>query len=156
LNSVSIPVIDYRRHRMTLQWHAPSGSWTDNDEPPAIVHGVCFVRASGPKICLYADAGQLRLQIDAKIFPLTYLGPRISCGRTLISFGLRRRFRLNSADGEVLFSTAYWVSQKNDFFAWLASMGRQANWHERTALRWTEGLNPADLRAEVNPPAPPQ
>jgi hypothetical protein len=156
LNSVSIPVIDYRRHRMTLQWHASSGSWTDNDEPPAIVHGVCFVRASGPKICLYAAAGQLRLQIDARIFPLTYLGPRISCGRSLISFGLRRRFRLTSADGEVLFSTAYWASQKNDFFAWLASKGRQANWHERTALRWTEGLNPADLRAEVNPPAPPR
>jgi hypothetical protein len=156
LIAASIPVIDFRRQRMSLQWHAKSGSWTAYDEPPGIVHGVCFIRASGPNICLYAENGHLRLQIDARIFPLTYLGPRISCRRSLISLGLRRRFRLESADGEVLFSTAYWASQKNDFFAWLASMGRQADWHERTALRWTEGLNPAALRAEVNPPAPPQ
>jgi hypothetical protein len=155
LNSASIPVIDFRRRRMTLQWNSSSGSWTAYDEPPAIVHGVCYIRANGPNICLFAEGGRLHLQVDARIYPLTYLGPRISCARSMVSMGLRRSFRLESPDGDLLYSTSYWAPQRNDFFLWLSSAERQPQWHERTALRWTEGLSPADLRAEVNPPAPP-
>jgi hypothetical protein len=153
LNSASIPVIDYRRRRMTLQWQTLSGTWTANDEPPAIVHGVCFIRSSGPNICLYAENGRLQLQIDARIFPLSYLGPRISCARSLFSLGTRRRFRLKSAEGDVLFRTSYWALHRSDFFVWLSASEQQAEWHERTALRWTEGVSPASLRAEVNPSA---
>jgi hypothetical protein len=153
LSSTSIPVIDYRRRRMTLQWHTPSGTWTAYDEPPAIVHGVCFIRASGPNVCLYAEDGRLHLQVDSRIFPLSYLEPRISCARTLISACLRRRFCLESAEGKVLYSNSYWAPHRTDFFVWLASAEQQADWHERTARRWTEGLNPQDLRAEVNPSA---
>jgi hypothetical protein len=152
LSSVSIPVIDYRRRRMALQWHIPSGTWTAFDEPPTIVHGVCYIRASGPNICLYAENGRLQLQIDARVFPLTYLEPRFRCVRSLFSVGLRRRFYLESAAGKVMYSTSYWIPQRNDFFVWLSSTEQQADWHERTTQRWTEGLNPADLRAEVNPP----
>jgi hypothetical protein len=153
LNIVSIPVIDYRRRRMTLQWHTLSGTWTAYDEPPAIVHGVCLVRASGSNFCLYAENGRLQLQVDARIFPLSYLGPRIRCARSLFSAGLRRSFRLESAEGEVLYSTSYWAPHRNDFFVWLSSAEQQTDWHERTAQRWTEGLSPASLRAEVNPSA---
>jgi hypothetical protein len=153
LNPVSIPVIDYRRRRMTLQWHTLSGTWTAYDEPPAIVHGVCFIRASGPNICLYAENGRLRLQVDARKFPLSDLGPHISCARSLFSAGLRRRFQLQSAEGDVLFRTSYWAPHRNDFFVWLSAAERQAEWYEGTAQRWTEGLSPASLRAEVYPSA---
>ena len=153
MNSLSVPVIDYRRRRVSLQWHTLSGTWTAFDEPPAIVHGVCFIRASGPNFCLYAENGRLHFQVDARIFPLTYLEPRISCARTLFSVGMRRRFRLESALGDVLYSTSYWAPHSSDFFVWLSSAEQQAEWHEHTARRWTEGLNPAALRAEVNPSA---
>lgn len=154
MNSANIPVIDFRRRRMTLQWSTLSGIWTAYDEPPAIVHGVCFIRSSGPSTCLYAENGRLHLQIDARIFPLTDLGPRIYCARSLVSLGLRRRFRLASAQGEVLYRTSYWAPHRDDFFVWLSSAVRQAGWPERTAQRWTEGLSPEILRAEVNPSAP--
>lgn len=155
MNSASIPVIDFRRRRMTLQWNPPSGTWTPYDEPPALVHGVCYIRAAGPNICLFAEGGRLHLQIDARIFPLTYLGPRISCARSLVSMGLRRHFRLESPDGDLLYSTTYWAPHKRDFLGWLSSAERQTAWHERTAQRWTEGLTPTVLREEVDPPAPP-
>jgi hypothetical protein len=153
LTSVIVPVIDFRRRRMTLQWHAPSGTWTAYDEPPGIVHGVCFIRSSGPNICLYARNGILQLQVDTSLYILTDTAPQISSSRSLASLGLRRNFRLETRDG-LRYGTAYWAPKKDDFFVWLASAARQPDWYRRTGERWTEGLNPAVLRAEVNPPAP--
>ena len=63
MNQPTIPVIDFRRRRMSLQWDAPTGTWSAYDEPPAIVHGVGFIRAAGPNVCLYAAGGELRLQL---------------------------------------------------------------------------------------------
>ena len=138
---------------MSLQWEVASGAWLAYDEPPGIVRGVGFIRASGPNICLYAEGGALRLQVDTQVFELTGSAPRISCARSLLSLGLRRNFRIHGPQG-VLFSLGYWTSRQNDFFLWLASVARQADWRRRTAERWTVGLSPAVLREEVNPPAP--
>ncbi|MFI4890249.1 MAG: hypothetical protein ACHQIL_06935 [Steroidobacterales bacterium] len=156
MNSPIVPVIDFRRRRMTLQWHVPSGTWTAFDEPPAIVHGVGFIRASGPNIGLYAQSGDLLLQVDTSQFMLTELMPLISCSRTLVSLGLRRRFRVESSGPGLLYGTTYWAPKKDDFFVWLASAARHPDWYRQTGERWTEGLTPAALRAEVNPPIPPE
>jgi len=139
---------------MSLLWEAATGSWSAYDEPPGIVHGVGFIRASGPNACLYAEGGELRLQVDTQVFTLSGSEPRISCTRSLRTLGLRRRFRLQAPQGGVLFSIGYWATRQNDFFLWLASVARQADWRRRTAERWTVGLSPALLREEVNPPAP--
>jgi hypothetical protein len=138
---------------MSLQWEVASGAWLAYDEPPGLVHGVGFIRAAGPSICLYADDGALRLQVDTQVFELSGTTPRISCARSLFSLGLRRNFRLQEPQG-VVFSHGYWASRQNDFFVWLASVARQPDWRRRTAERWTVGLSPAVLREEVNPPAP--
>lgn len=151
---MTIPVIDFRRRRLSLQWYAPTGTWTAYDEPPAIVHGVGFIRATGPNVCLYALNGELRLQVDARVYALYGPVPRISCSRSVSSLGLRRRFRLTAEDGSLLSSVSYWAHKHNDFFHWLAAAAKQPDWSRRTAERWTEGLSPTLLRQEVNPQAP--
>lgn len=156
MSSPIIPVIDFRRRRMTLQWHVQSATWTPYDEPPGIVHGVAFIRASGPNICLYAQNGNLQLQVDSRQFMLTETQSLISCSRSFASLGLRRRFRLESPGAGLVYGTAYWAPKKDDFFVWLASAARHPDWYGRTGERWTEGLTPAVLRAEVNPPVPPE
>lgn len=150
----TVAVIDFRRRRLALQWDLASGAWVPLDEPPAIVHGVAYIRATGPNICLFASGNELKLQIDARVHPLSDPLPRISCPRSIASLGLRRRFRLATPDGTVLFRTAYWAKSRNDFFLWLATAARQPDWFRRAASRWTDGITPAELREEVNPPAP--
>ncbi len=140
---------------MSLQWDVANGTWLAYDEPPGLVHGVGFIRATGPNICLYAAGGALRLQVDTQVMTLAQDGPRISSARSLVSLGLRRNFRLHAPQGGLLFSLGYWASRQNDFFRWLAAVARQPDWRRRTAERWSAGLSPALLRAEVNPPAPP-
>jgi len=39
------------------------GTWTACDSPPALVHGIALISASGPNICLYGQGGKLRLQV---------------------------------------------------------------------------------------------
>ena len=151
----AVPVIDFRRSRLSLQWDIATGTWAAYDEPPGLVHGVGFIRATGPNVCLYAVDGMLQLQVDTRVFPLTEPVPRISCRADLLTLGLRRNFRLDGADGAVVFLLSYWAARHNDFFRWLAGAARQAGWQQRTAERWTAGLSPASLREEVNPPAPP-
>src|ERR1700680_4933101 len=90
--ATSIPVIDFRRHSMALQWHALGGTWTACDIPPPLVHGVALIRASEPNICVYGQAGRLRLQVGPHQYALSENSPRISCSRGLASFGFRRRF----------------------------------------------------------------
>jgi hypothetical protein len=152
--TMTIPVIDFRRRRMTLEWHAQNGTWTDNDNPPALVHGVGFIRAAGPNICLYAHAGSLWLQIATNQYTLSAPALLVRCSRSMASLGLRQHFSVASAGAGVLFSHSYWTQHKDDFFLWLATQIKDPGWHRRTAERWTVGLTPAALRAEVNPPIP--
>ncbi len=150
-----MPVIDFRRSRLSLQWNVASGTWAAYDEPPGIVHGVGFIRATGPNVCLYALGDGLRLQVDKQVFALADGEPRISCRAQLLCLGLRRSFRIVHSDGRILLRLGYWATRRNDFFRWLAGVSRHADWRRRTATRWTEGLSPVSLRGEVNPPAPP-
>src|ERR1700692_1748067 len=83
-NATTIPVIDFRRHSMALQWHALGGTWTAFDTPPPLVHGVALIRAAHPNICVYARAGRLRLQIGPNQYALAENSPRITCTRGLV------------------------------------------------------------------------
>ncbi len=132
---------------MVLQWNPFEGTWTGCDVPPATVHGVALIRASQPNICLYARDGTLRLQVGSQQFSLADESPRVRWSRGWTSFGLRRRFTVESAAGQVLFSHAYWANQGDEFFVWLTSRAARPEWRAASAQRWTEGVMPAVLRA---------
>ena len=146
-NATIIPVIDYRRHSMALQWHALGGTWTAFDTPPPLVHGVALIRASQPNICVYGRAGRLRLQIGPHQYALSENSPRITCTRGLASFGFRRRFTVESSTGGVLYSYAYWTTQHHDFFRWLAAKAEDPDWRVISARQWSEGLAAEALRS---------
>jgi len=143
-----IPVIDFRRHSMVLQWHTQGGTWTACDAPPALVHGVALIRATLPNFCVYAQAGQLRLQIGAEQFALAENSPCIRCSRTLASFGFRRRFTVESSSGEVLFSHTYWTDKGEDFFQWLAKKAEDPDWRLASGRAWSQGVTCAALRSD--------
>jgi hypothetical protein len=146
-NATTISVIDFRRHSMALQWHALGGTWTACDNPPTLVHGVALIRASQPNICVYGQAGRLRLQIGPNQYALSENSPRISCRRGWASLGFRRRFAVESSAGGVLFSYAYWTSQHHDFFRWLATKAEDPDWRVTSGRQWSEGLTAAALRS---------
>lgn len=147
-SSGMVAVIDFRRHSMVLQWHVLGGTWTAYDTPPALVHGIALIRAAQPNICVFAQAGRLRLQVGPEQFPLSETALRIRCTRGMASFGLRRRFSVESTAGGVLFSHAYWTNnQGEDFFRWLASRAQDPAWRAATGRRWTEGVSAAELRS---------
>jgi hypothetical protein len=146
-NATSIPVIDFRRHSMALQWHSLGGTWTACDVPPPLVHGVALIRASQPNICVYGQAGRLRLQVGPNQYALSENSPRITCRRGLATFGFLRRFTVESSTGGVLYSYAYWTTQHHDFFRWLASKAEDPDWRVTSARQWSEGLAAAALRA---------
>lgn len=146
-NSVSIAVIDYRRRSMVLQWHALAGTWTAGDNPHALVHGIALIRASQPNICVFGQAGRLRLQVGPNQYALSENSPRISCTRGLASFGFRRRFSVESSSGGMLYSYAYWSNQRRDFFRWLATRAEDPDWRVASGRQWSEGLAAAALRA---------
>jgi len=142
-NATTIPVIDFRRVSMVLQWHALGGTWTACDIPPALVHGVALIRAAQPNICVFGQAGRLRLQVGPDQYALSENSPRISCTRGLASFGFRRRFTVSSSTGGVLYNLAYWTNQRHDFFRWLAAKAEDPDWRTASGRRWSEGV-PAD------------
>src|SRR5271167_3906038 len=107
-NTGIVSVIDFRRQSMVLQWHVLGGTWTAYDMPPSLVHGVALIRAAQPNICVYGQAGRLRLQVGADQYDLSENSPRISCKRGLASCGFRRRFTVESSTGGVLYSHGYW------------------------------------------------
>ena len=146
-SSATISVIDFRRQSMVLHWHAPGGTWTACDTPPPLVHGIAFIRPSQPNICVYGQAGRLRLQVGANQYALSENSPRISCNRGLASFGFRRRFTVESSTGGVLYSHGYWTTQHQDFFRWLAMRAEDPDWRVTSARQWSEGLNAAALRS---------
>jgi hypothetical protein len=146
-NSATIPVIDFRRHSMVLQWHSLGGTWTACDTPPQLVHGIALIRASAPNICVYGQAGRLRLQVGANQYALSENSPRISCTRGLASFGFRRRFTVESSTGGVLYSYSYWTTQHHDFFRWLATKAEDPDWRATSARQWSDGLKAATLRS---------
>ena len=143
----AIPVIDFRRQNMLLDWHALSGTWTACDVPPALVHGVALIRAGQPNICVYGRGGRLHLQVGPDQYALSENSPRIRCTRGLASFGLRRHFSVESSTGGVLFSHAYWTGQGDDFFRWLARRADDADWRAANGRRWSEGVEAAVLRS---------
>jgi hypothetical protein len=145
-DSTTIPVIDFRRHRMVLQWHASQGTWTAYDLPPPLVHGVALIRASQPNVCVYAQAGRLRLQIGPNQYALSENSPRIKCSRGLAFLGFRRRFTVESSTGGLLFSHAYWTRHGNDFFRWLAAKAEDPDWRVATGRQWSEGVESSQLR----------
>src|SRR6202521_4284952 len=106
-DSKTIPVLDFRRHSMVLNGHALGGTWTACDTPPQLVHGIALIRVSQPNICVYGHAGRLRLQVGPHQYALSENSPRISCTRSLASFGFRRRFAVKSSTGGMLFSHSY-------------------------------------------------
>ncbi len=143
----SIPVIDFRRRSMALKWHSLGGTWTACDTPPPLVHGVALIRASQPNICVYGQAGRLRLQVGLNQYALSENSPRITCHRGLASFGFRRHFTVESSTGGVLYSYAYWTTQHHDFFRWLATKAADPDWRVTCARQWSEGLAAAALRS---------
>jgi hypothetical protein len=146
-NATTISVIDFRRRSMVLQWHALGGTWTACDVPPALVHGIALIRAAQPNICVYGQAGRLRLQVGPDQYALAENSPRISCTRGWVSFGFRRRFTVSSSTGGVLFNYAYWTNQHHDFFRWLAARAEDPDWRVASGRRWSEGLPATALRS---------
>jgi hypothetical protein len=145
-NQTIVPVIDFRRHSMVLEWHTLGGTWTAYDVPPQRVNGIAWIRPSLPNICLYAREGRLRLQIGTDQFELSQTAPRIRCSRGFASFGLRRRFTVESGSGEVLYSYAYWTRRGRDFFRWLATNAANPEWRATTGRQWSDGVLSAELR----------
>jgi hypothetical protein len=132
---------------MVLQWHILSGKWVACDVPPALVHGVALIRPSGPNICIYGRGGRLHLQVGMDRFALSETSPRIKFGRGLASFGLRKRFSVESSTGAGLFGHTYWTGQGDDFFHWLASRAADPEWRAANGRKWSEGVDAAALRS---------
>lgn len=146
-NAGTVSVVDFRRHSMVLQWHVLGGTWTAYDTPPSVVHGIALIRAAQPNICVYGHGGRLRLQVGPDQFALSENSPRIKCTRGIASFGLRRRFTVESTTGGVLFSHPYWTSQGEDFFRWFAARAQDPDWRTATGRRWTDGVSAPVLRS---------
>lgn len=150
-NAGSVPVIDFRRQGMVLQWHVLGGTWTAYDVPPSLVHGIALIRAAQPNVCIYGHGGRLRLQVGPDQFVFSESSPRVKCSRGVASFGLRRRFVVESATGETLFSHAYWVGQVEgqgeDFFRWIAARAQEPAWRTATAAQWSAGVPASVLRS---------
>jgi hypothetical protein len=146
-NATPISVIDFRRHSMVLHWHALAGTWTPCENPPPLVHGIALIRSALPNICVYGQAGRLRLQVGAEQYALSETSPRITCSRGFASFGFRRRFTVRTSTGAVLFSLGYWTTQRRDFFRWLAARAEDPDWRATSGRSWSEGLTASALRS---------
>jgi hypothetical protein len=146
-NAGIVSVIDFRRQSMVLQWHVLGGTWTACDVPPSLVHGVALIRPAQANICLYGHAGRLRLQVGPEQYALNENSPRIKCSRGIASFGLRRRFTVESSTGGVLYGHSYWTGQGGDFFRWLAARAQDPDWRASAGRRWSEGVAAPVLRA---------
>ena len=136
----AVAVVDFRRSRLLLHWHARSGTWTAADDPPALAHGIALIRPGHDNVCLYGHDGQLRLQIGVQQFTLEETTPKLTCTRPAAGFGLRRTFSIEAEDGTELFGHSYWAHQGRDFFQWLADQA------QTPAQQWSQGVEPDALR----------
>jgi len=143
----SIPVIDFRRQSMVLQWNFVNGSWAALDDPPPLVHGVALIRAAKPNFCLFGRDGWLNLQVGSDQYSLTEDAPRLSWSRGSASFGLRRRFTVESGDGAMLLNHAYWNRQGDEFFSWLVARAADPDWRAARARDWSAGVQPVVIRS---------
>jgi hypothetical protein len=146
-NAGTVSVIDFRRQSMVLQWHVLGGTWTAYDVPPALVHGVALIRPAQTNICVYGHGGRLRLQVGPEQYALSENSPRIKCTRGVASFGLRRRFSVESSTGAVLYSHSYWTGQGEDFFRWLAARAQDPDWRTAAGQQWSDGISAPVLRS---------
>jgi len=146
-STAGIPVIDFRRQSMVLQWNSVNGTWVAFDDPPALVHGVALIRAAEPNICLFARDGRLHLQVGSEQYSLAEDAPRLTWSRGSATFGLRRRFTVESSDGALLLSHAYWNGQGDEFFSWLVSRAADLEWRATNARQWSYGVQPTILRS---------
>jgi hypothetical protein len=144
----TIPVIDFRRARLVLNWHSLGGTWTACDVPPSLIHGIALIRPEQPNICIYGQGGRLKLQVGAHQYALAENSPRILCRRGVASFGLWRRFTVESSSGGILFSHHYWAGRGRDFFRWLAKHAQDPDWRAVTGRQWSDGLSAAALRPD--------
>ena len=144
-NSTTIPVVDFRRRSMVLQWHALSGAWTACEFPPSLVNGVALISPAGPNICVYGQGGRLLLQIGAQQYALVENSPRIACRSGWVLFGLRRHFVVRSSSGGLLFSYRYWRGQGRDFYRWFTQHAADPDWRVGCGRQWSEGVAPATL-----------
>jgi hypothetical protein len=147
-DATTVPVLDYRRRSMMLQWHALGGTWTPCELPPDRVHGIALISATGPNICVFGRGGRLLLQIGPDQYVLAENSPRIICRPGLIFLGLRRRFIVRSSSGEMLYSHRYWRGQGGDFFRWLARHAGDTDWRSTCGIEWSEGIEPTALPRE--------
>jgi hypothetical protein len=146
-STAGIPVIDFRRQSMVLQWNSVNGTWVAFDDPPALVHGVALIRAAKPNICLFGRDGRLHLQVGSEQYSLEEDAPRLTWSRGSATFGLRRRFTVESSDGAILLSHAYWNGQGDEFFSWLVSRVGDLEWRTANARQWSEGVQPIVVRS---------
>jgi hypothetical protein len=110
------------------------------------VHGIALIRPAGPNVCIYGQAGRLRLQVGPNQYALAENSPRISCTRGIASFGFRRRFTVKSSTGGVLFNHSYWTNQGRDFYRWLADKAEDPDWRLSCGRQWSDGVPSATLR----------
>lgn len=143
----TVAVVDYRRQNMLLEWHILDGTWSAYDTPPSMVHGIALIRPGQPNICIYARGGELMLQLGSHVQAFTAGAPRIRRRACFLSFGLRERFTVESSGGEAIFSHAYWVHEREEFFAWITARAQDPEWRQRIARQWSDGLSGAALRA---------
>jgi hypothetical protein len=144
-SATTIPVLDYRRRSMMLQWHALGGTWTPCEFPPSLVYGIALISATGPNICVFGQDGRLLLQIGPHQYALTENSPRITCRAGLLLLGLRRRFTVRSSTGGVLYSHKYWRGRGRDFFRWIAQRAGDPDWRMVCGRQWSEGIEPSAL-----------
>jgi hypothetical protein len=147
ISTAGIPVIDFRRQSMVLQWNSVNGTWAAFDDPPALVHGVALIRAAKPNICLFGRDGGLQLQVGSEQYSLAEDAPRLTWSRGSATFGLRRRFTVESSGGAILLSHAYWNGQGDEFFSWLVSRAGDLEWRTANARQWSEGVQPIVVRS---------
>ncbi len=146
-HTTAIPVIDFRRQGMMLDWHCGSGTWTACDDPPALLHGVALIRAGQPGVCMYGRDGLLHLQVGDDQYALSEHLPHLRFVRDWASAGLRRRFLVESGAGDVLLSHSYWSDQGDAFFEWLTARAEDPEWRSTTSRLWSDGVEAAVLRA---------
>jgi hypothetical protein len=146
-STAGIPVIDFRRQSMVLQWNSVNGTWVAFDDPPALVHGVALIRAAKPNICLFGRDGRLNLQVGSEQYSLAEDAPRLAWRRGSATFGLRRRFTVEASDGTVLLSHAYWNGQGDEFFSWLVPRADDLDWRAANARQWSDGVQPIAVRS---------